>query len=185
MLAAVHPAIIRSDYEAMPQGPPYFQLIEGRLVMSPSPLTNHQRVVMRLSSVLHHHVQQHQLGEVFVAPLDVFLNDINIYQPDIVYLSKSRLHRLTEQGVEGAPDLCVEVLSPSTERFDRVTKKKIFAQSGVTELWLIDPKAETLSIHSLAAPTEDPAQLFTASETLHPSLFPGLTIDLRQIFARA
>jgi Uma2 family endonuclease len=183
MLAAVHPAITRSEYEEMPPGPPYFQLIEGQLVMSPSPLTKHQRLVGRLYSLLNQVVQEEQLGEVFIAPLDVFLNDINVYQPDIVFLSTARMSQVTEKGIEGAPDLCIEVLSKGTQRFDTSTKKKVFAQSGLIHYWIIDPEARSLSAFNLTENADTPAEALSPPRTFRPQLFPSLEIDLSQLFS--
>jgi Uma2 family endonuclease len=183
MLAPVHPAVTRSDYEALPAGPPYYQLIEGQLVMSPSPFTKHQRVVGRLFGILSAFVQEHTLGEVFVAPLDVFLNDVNVYQPDIAYVSTAQMHIVTDHGIEGAPDLCVEVLSKSTQRFDKITKKKVFAQAGLHHYWLVDTETHELTAFDLLADSETAAQVLKSPAIFRPPLFPQLEINLRQIFA--
>lgn len=183
MLAPVHPAITRSDYEGMPEGPPYFQLIEGELVMSPSPATRHQRAIMRLSFPLHHFVADNKLGEVFLAPLDVFLNEFNVYQPDIAYLSAARAGLAVENGIEGPPDLCIEVLSKSTERHDKVIKKKIFAQAGVREYWLVDLAARTVTVYDLATDPNTPVNVFNSADTLKSALLPGFELELAQIFS--
>ena len=183
MLAAVHPAITRSEYEEMPPGPPYFQLIEGQLVMSPSPLTKHQRLVGRVYALLNDFVQDNTLGEIFIAPLDVCLNDVNVYQPDIVFVSTARLHQITEKGIEGAPDLCIEVLSKGTQRFDLGTKKKVFAQSGLAHYWIIDPEARSVSVFNLAANPEHPIEVLTPPQSFRPEVFPRLQIDLSTLFA--
>lgn len=186
MLARAHPVVItRSDYEVMPEGPPYYQLIEGEIVMSPSPLTVHQRIVGRLFAVLHNHVQEHGLGEVFLAPLDVFLNDINVYQPDIAFVSTARSKQVSRRGIDGAPDLCIEVLSSSTGRYDRGAKKKVCAQAGVTEYWLIDPKRQSVAIYLLQSDADKPAHEARPPQMLRPEIFPGLKIPLRQIFESA
>ena len=183
MLAAVHPAVTRSEYEEMPPGPPYFQLIEGQLVMSPSPLTKHQRIVVRLSTQLSYYTQENSLGEIFIAPLDVFLNDVNVYQPDIVFVSTARSHQVTEKGIEGAPDLCIEVLSKGTQRFDLGAKKKVFAQSGLGHYWIIDPEARSLAVFNLRVNSEHPVEVFTPPQSFRPELFPRLEINLSALFA--
>jgi Uma2 family endonuclease len=182
MLAPVQPAITRADYEAVAEGPPYYQLIEGQLIMSPSPFTYHQRIVGRIYGVLSYWVRENALGEVFVSPLDVYLNDINVYQPDVVFISNARLGQVTEKGIEGAPDLCVEVLSKSTQRFDKITKKKIFAQAGLKHYWLVDGEAKSITAFDLSADTEKAAQVVTAPEVFSPALFPGLEIRLDELF---
>ena len=183
MLAPVHPAITRADYEAMSEGPPYFQLVQGQLIMSPSPFTRHQRLVFRLGSILNNFVQNQRLSEVFIAPLDVFLNEVNVYQPDIVFVSNARLHQVTEKGIEGAPDLCIEVLSKSTERFDKITKKKIFAQSGLQHYWLVDTEKSSITVFELQTDSENPAHIVNPPATFQPDLFPGLKIDLKTVFS--
>jgi len=185
MLARATPAITRSDYEAMPSGPPYFQLIEGELVMSPSPSPRHQRIVGRIFSVLHYSAAERQLGEVFVAPLDVFLNETNVHQPDIVYVSNNRAGHVSDAGIEGAPDLCVEVLSKTTARFDRIAKKKVFAQAGVAEYWLFDPEAQTIEVFDFASDSERAVQVLDSRGHLRSPLFPGLEINLAEIFTES
>lgn len=183
MLAATHPAITRSEYQEMPPGPPFYQLIEGQLVMSPSPLTRHQRLVARLYTLLNQIVQEDNLGEVFIAPLDVFLNDVNVFQPDIVFVSRSRMSQITEFGIEGAPDLCMEVLSKSTQRFDSSTKKKVFAQCGLAHYWLVDPDAASFEVYTLAENVGAPAHRLAPPQVFRPTLFPRLEIRLNDLFA--
>ena len=100
--------------------------------------------------------------EVFVAPLDVFLSDINVYQPDVVFISNQRRSILTEHGLEGAPDLAVEVLSPGTARFDKGSKRKVYARTGVKELWLVDPDAKLIHVYQLVKDAETPAATYAA-----------------------
>jgi len=84
MLQASAPLINRHDYQEMPEGPPYFQVIEGDLVMSPSPNTSHQNIAGSVYRLIGNYVEKEQLGDLFIAPLDVFLGDINVYQPDVL-----------------------------------------------------------------------------------------------------
>ena len=126
MLHAKAPFITRHDYQVMPGGPPYFQVIEGELVMSPSPNLFHQETAGRIHSLLLNFLEQRPLGEVFIAPLDVFLSDINVYLPDVIFVSNARRSILTERGIEGPPDLVVEILSPGLARLE------FFGSNGVT-----------------------------------------------------
>ena len=119
---------------------------------------------------------------MFIAPLDVFLNDINVYQPDIVFVSAANLNKVTEKGIDGAPDLCVEVLSQSTQRFDRTTKKKIFSQVGLKHYWLVDPETKSISLFDLTQNVEDPAEVLAPPQKLRPVIFDGLEIDLARLF---
>jgi Uma2 family endonuclease len=172
MLLTGAPPITRADYEGMPEGPPYFQVIEGDLVMSPSPRTVHQIIAGRIYSLMLRFLEKHPLGEVFITPLDVFLNDVNVYQPDVIFVSSRRKSIITEQGIEGAPDLVVEILSPGTARFDKGSKRKVYARTGVKELWMVDPGAKTIQVYLLAGASESPAATYgdkATSDRTHPS----------------
>ena len=128
------PAITRSDYQDMREGPPYYQVIEGNLVISPAPDTFHQNIAGRIYASLWRFLETHPLGEVFIAPLDVYLTEVNVYQPDVIFISKKRRSIIGKQGIEGAPDLVVEVLSAGTAGFDKGNKREIYARTGVQEL---------------------------------------------------
>lgn len=174
--------ITRHDYEEMPAGPPYYQVIEGDLIMSPSPNIYHQAVVTRICALLSRFLEENPLGEVLVAPLDVFLSDINVYQPDVIFISNQRRSILSERGLEGAPDLVVEVLSPGTARFDKGSKRKIYARTGVKELWLVDPAAKLIHIYQLAKDAETPAATYDETAVFSSPLLPGLRLKAAAIF---
>ncbi|HYT59340.1 MAG TPA: Uma2 family endonuclease, partial [Haliangiales bacterium] len=93
------------DYRELPEGPPYSQLIEGDLVMSPSPDLFHQDILLSLARIIGNYLETNPLGKVAIAPSDVCLTDLNVYQPDFYFVSNARKSILTEQGAEGAPDL--------------------------------------------------------------------------------
>jgi len=127
----------RRDYEALPDEP-RCELILGRFYLSPSPSPFHQTVV----APLWQHFDQlarSSGGLAFPAPLDVFLAEHSVVQPDVIYASASR-RSLVGERVEGAPDLVVEVLSPGTARRDRGEKLSLYAESGVREYWIVDPQ---------------------------------------------
>ncbi len=125
-----------------------FELIGGDLYMIPSPSFKHQKVVNRINFLLYQYVQKHNLGEVIISPMDVKLSEYDVLQPDIFFLSKERMKQAGKQVIEGAPDLVIEVLSESTEERDRTVKKSIYYREGVRELWLVDPEAEQLEVHT-------------------------------------
>lgn len=182
MLQTKAPLITRADYEGMPQGPPYYQVIEGDLIMSPSPRTFHQYVVGNVAFLLRNFVEKRRLGEVMIAPLDVFLTDINVFQPDVMFISNERLSLITENGIEGGPELVVEILSPSTARYDKGSKKKIYSRTGVQELWLIDPEAKTIQVFDLTKDAEMPAATYSARSVFESPLLPKLKIQGSKIF---
>ena len=138
----VMPVDIRLTYEdfcCLPNDGKRYEIIDGELFVTPSPFRPHQRVVTRLTRYLSTFVEENELGEVFVAPFDVVFSRFDVVEPDLLYVSKGRLSVLTEKNVQGAPDLVVEVLSPSTAETDRTIKLKLYARYGVQEHWIIDP----------------------------------------------
>ncbi len=135
------------DYSMLPEGAP-FQLIGGNLIMTPSPVPKHQRISKRIEFLLCEFVEKtHNLGEIFYSPIDVYFEETETYQPDIIFISKDRLNIIGEKKIEGAPDLIVEILSPSTAYYDLKQKKKIYAKHGVKEYWIVDPIENSIEIY--------------------------------------
>lgn len=147
MLTTAKPKATYADYQALPEGAPY-QLIGGELVMAPSPTRFHQFAQGELEYALRTYVKERGGGEVYDAPFDVKLSDTETYQPDIVYVSKARRPILTDAGAEGAPDLVMEVLSPSTGYYDLTHKKRVCAAAGVSEYWIVDPQEKRIEVHA-------------------------------------
>jgi Uma2 family endonuclease len=133
------------DYQQLPEGAPY-ELINGHLVMSPSPSTQHQRLVRRLSRTLENSARELG-GEVLFAPMDVHLSDDTVVQPDVLYVSSDRSDRIQEQEINGAPDLVLEVASPSTSHLDAFDKKQLYEAHGVREYWIVDPETKTAEVY--------------------------------------
>lgn len=176
------PPITRYDYQQMLEGPPYYQVVEGDLFMSPSPNLFHQAIAGTIYSLLSRFLEKKPLGQVFIAPLDVFLSDLNVYQPDVVFISKQRRSLLTPHGIEGAPDLVIEILSPGTARLDKGSKRKIYARTGVKELWLVEPESKVVQVFDLAVDTERPMATYNETSTLGSKVLPGLRIKARLVF---
>jgi Uma2 family endonuclease len=166
----------------MPAGPPYFQVIEGDLVMSPSPDTFHQHVILNISFLLRQYLMKNPVGEVFVAPLDIFLSDVSVFQTDVIFISQKRRTIIKEHGIEGAPDMVIEILSPGTARYDKGSKRKIYARAGVQELWLVDPGAKRIEVYQLPKDGETPGATFGGDVTFTSPLLPGLKIKTASIF---
>lgn len=170
------------DYLLIPEDGHRYEVIWGELVVAPSPLAIHQWVLGRLFSLLDAHVQAHGLGRVYPAPLDVVLAPKNVYQPDILYVSKKRLRIVTDTHVAGAPGLVVEVISPSTAALDRGEKLDGYAASGVPHYWIVSPRAHTLEEYRLEGGQYVLAQRLAGTETFKPVLFPGLEIPLADLW---
>jgi Uma2 family endonuclease len=179
--SAPRPLTVR-DYRELPEGPPYYQLIEGDLYMAPSPDRFHQDILGNLHFILRSHLEKCPLGSIHIAPSDVQLTDLNIFQPDLYYVSRSRKTVLTDQGVRGAPDLIVEILSPKTAKLDRGVKREIYARSGVEEMWIVDPATKKISVYRFAERIDTPFATYGIRQKFESPLFPGLKIDLARVF---
>jgi Uma2 family endonuclease len=169
------------DFEKLPEGPPYYQLINGELIMSPSPALEHQRTSKRLFHMLYTLIEIPKKGEVFYSPVDVYLDEENVFQPDIVVILEGSKAKMTKRGVEGPPDVVVEILSPSTAYYDLIVKKEVYERAGVKEYWLLDPNRKTFEIYKnteegfkLTSRARDGGNVL--SEILK------LEIDLKEIF---
>jgi Uma2 family endonuclease len=128
-------------FELMPEGT-LCQLINDTIVMSPAPTTPHARVQREIFDALNFYVKKSKSGEVFFAPVDVYLNEKNVFQPDIFYLNKEQLPFVKRKGVYGAPSLVIEILSEGNKRYDRKDKKDVYEKCGVKEYWIIDPETK-------------------------------------------
>lgn len=142
------PRTMLEVYQRLPEGTPV-QLIQNKLIISPSPLTAHQQVLLNIAYQLKDYIKKHSTGEVFIAPYDVHLDEENVYQPDILFIAKENLHKIKENGFYGAPDLVIEILSPSTAQYDKKEKKAVYEKYGVKEYWIVDPKTKSAEGFSL------------------------------------
>lgn len=171
------------DYASIPEEPGYqYELIDGVLVRDPTPTFHHQRVSRRLQRILEDYFTgTDPEGEVFDAPLDLFLSKYTVVQPDLLYLPGSRPAQ--NNPIDALPELVVEVLSPSTSRKDRVTKLNHYQTSGIAHYWIVDPEEGVIEAYQLREGLY--TSMVRACEGIfsHPA-FPGLSFDLKELFSR-
>jgi Uma2 family endonuclease len=170
------------DYCATPDDERY-ELLNGNLMMVPAPNRKHQAVLLKLARKLGNFTEEHQLGQVYVAPLDVFLADTDVVQPDLLFISRAREHTLTDANVQGAPDLVIEILSPSTADKDQGYKHDLYGRHGVLEYWIVDPMAETVAVHRQRDGRLELAETLGGRDTLRTALLNGLQLKLDDVFA--
>ena len=173
-----------ADLDRLPDDGNRYELIDGELFVTASPFKVHQRSAKRLFRELDRFVDEHDLGEVYFAPFDVYLPipgaaGATRVQPDILFVSKARMHIVTDW-VRGAPDLVVEVLSESTARADLFDKRDAYRAAGVPEYWIVDPQQKTLTVHRFAA-AEGP-RVLSGDEKLTTPLLPGFELPVSYIF---
>jgi Uma2 family endonuclease len=136
------------DFVRFPDDGQRHELIEGEHVVTPSPNTRHQRIAGTLHALIWNYLEVHPIGEVFIAPFDVVMSEFNVVEPDVLYLSNERAAAaLTEAHVRGVPELVVEVMSKSTRRRDETAKRALYERMGVTEYWVVDPRANAVRAH--------------------------------------
>lgn len=170
------------DYLLLPNDRNRYEILEGELHVTPSPSTKHQEVSGKLFVILWQHVKEHNLGKVFAAPMDVILDPTTIVQPDLLFISKKRLKIVTELNIQGAPDLIVEITSPTTTRIDRFTKKQIYARHDVQHYWLIDPAEQKIILYQLRAGQYQQLTEYSGNDIFRPGLFPNLEIALTELW---
>ena len=122
------------------------------------------------------------MGEVFIAPTDVILSQTDVVQPDILFVSKERSYIITDDNIRGAPDLAVEVLSPSTAQRDRTLKRTLYALHGVPEYWQADSDAKNVAVLTLVNGEYKVAGIYGEGQTLVSPLLPGFTLEIDKIF---
>jgi Uma2 family endonuclease len=172
------------DYRAMPDDGGRYQLIAGELHLAPAPNSYHQEIVWNLSQILGSYVRLHPVGRVYLAPYDVYLSEQDVVQPDLLFLANSRHNLRQEDGLHGAPDLVIEVLSVATSQLDKKRKRAIYARAGVKEMWLVDPVLQQIHLYDFARDPAKAVRLVEDDETFATPLLPGLTISAAEVFKR-
>jgi Uma2 family endonuclease len=142
------PRTVFEVFDMLPEGT-LCQIINNTLVMSPAPTDPHQEILMKISGRLFHFIDTKDIGELRVAPYDVYIDDENVYQPDIVFIAKENKHLIKEKGLFGVPDLVVEILSPGTKKYDLGPKKDVYERTGVKEYWAVDPLSKEVIFYQL------------------------------------
>ncbi len=139
------------DYCRLPDDGRRYEVLRGVLYVPPAPNPKHQAALRNFSFLLGLFLQDHPFGIYLFAPLDVILPKelATPVQPDLLFLTRERRHLLKEQFLEGAPDLIVEILSPSNQQYDRKTKLGLYAEAGVREVWMADPKKQIVEVFVL------------------------------------
>ena len=187
--AAEHHARVRDrlwDYDAyyrLTDEGEYFEIFDGRAQpMAPAPTDFHQRISGNLYYALRTFLAQHPLGELRYAPLDVIFSERIVTQPDLLFVRNEHRERLHQRGVFGAPDLVIEILSPSTALTDQRRKREVYAEQGVPEYWIVDPDAEAIEVLTLKDGTYETLAFARAGEPIRSSVLVGLELKADVVF---
>lgn len=168
------------DYANLP-GDERYELIDGELILVAAPYMIHQWISKRLYALMVA-VESMGLGWVFYAPVDVVLSQHDVVQPDMLFISNERANIMTDPNVQGAPDLVVEILSPSTSRLDRTRKRELYERHGVKEMWLVDPEERKVWALLLRDGKLEVAGEYGEGDSFTSETLGGLTIDLNDVF---
>ena len=169
------------DYLNTPEGERY-ELIDGELILVASPNEEHQITSIELASLMHNHAKAGDLGRVFHAPFDIVFSDSEVVQPDIMFISKEREHIRTGANVRGAPDLVVEILSPSSVSRDWNYKRELYAKYGVKEYWIADPVHKMVSVMLLRDGVLELAGAYVEGDTVTATALEGFSVGVGEIF---
>ena len=170
-----------NDYVQLPDDRRY-EIVEGELYLIPAPDLRHQRILRKLGTMISIHAERNHLGEVFYAPCDVVFSEINVVQPDLLFVSGARTGILTDANIQGAPDLVVEILSPSTSQRDLGMKRNLYAKYGVHEYWIVDPEGKSVEVLSWTEGGYRTEAVFPHTRRLSSPLFPDLNLNLMEVF---
>lgn len=168
------------DYAELPEGAPY-QLIEGKLVYMPSPYFIHQEIAANVVRIVGTYVKQNKLGKVVSAPMDVHLDDENVVQPDVLFVSISRKNIIGKH-ITGAPDLVVEIISKGTKKYDETEKLKVYGKHNVLEYWLIYPQKEQIKVYENEKGELKEKMVLEKDEEYDSKTIEGFTLKFEEVF---
>ncbi len=177
-LAVAEKKYTYEDYLKTPDDVRY-ELIEGELLMTPAPNTEHQRILRKLGFKMVKFVEENDLGEVFYAPCDVYLDDENTLQPDILFVSKEKLKIIGKNYIQGAPDLVVEIISEQSAYRDTIQKKMLYARFGVKEYWIAAPGEKMMEVYHLDNKRYRLTKTYFYNNILESQI---LKVELKEIF---
>ena len=168
------------DLTSFPEDNLRRELIGGELIVTASPVVRHQRAVMTLAGALFNYVKEHG-GDVFPAPLDVFFSDIDVVEPDVLFVTEANLAKLETKFVRGAPDLVVEVSSPTTRRLELVRKRDLYERFGVPEYWYVDLDADRIEVYRLEHDRYGVPILLGRGDVLTSPVLPAFSLQVDDV----
>jgi len=185
--AASRVKLTYEDFLLFPDDGKRHELIDGEHYVTPSPNLRHQHIAGRLHLIIGVWLEAHPIGRLYFAPLDVLFSNVDVVEPDLLYVSNERAATALANGkhVTGAPDLVIEIGSPGTRRRDETIKRRLYERFGVTEYWIVDPDIDAIRVNHavdgrFGRPVERSAE---AGDVLATTSFPGLEIALSRVFA--
>ncbi len=178
----IRPRVSYADLERMPEDGRRYELYDGEVFVVPAPLPRHQVVQILIVEMLREYAKAHG-GFAVLSPIDIVFSDYDVLQPDIVYFTPVRAHLVDlDRVIRDAPDLCIEVLSPSTAATDRGKQMHVFARYGVGEYWIVDPRSERIEVYELTNGAYALRTSATGDDKVRSATLPGHTFVARSVF---
>jgi Uma2 family endonuclease len=161
-----------------------YELINGELVQKSAPSPRHQDILMNLIRHLDGFVFSKKLGKVLCAPVDVFVDEHNVPQPDLLFVNNEHRGYITPDGLFGPPDLVVEIVSPSSITRDRVDKMRIYRNFGIPEYWIVDPRYASIEIFYLTGKEYELYSVAVEKGAVQSKVLEGLVVNMDDMFAQ-
>ncbi|NUO83422.1 Uma2 family endonuclease [candidate division KSB1 bacterium] len=170
------------DYLRLPDDGMIYEIIKGELYMSPAPEPIHQESSGEIFAAFRDYGKKHDAGKAYYAPIDVILPGLTApVQPDVLFIIKDRLHIVKKGRLEGPPDIMVEILSPWNWYRDRSEKFSVYAEAGVREYWIVDPKARTIEIFVSREGSYELIGKHGVGATVRSEVLPGFEVKVEEL----
>lgn len=176
------PILTADDLAGFPNDGNRYEVIDGELFVTPPPSHAHQDVLASLFRLFDDAAEASGTGRVYIAPIGVRPVNRNEVQPDLLFIREERRHLLQGGMLAGAPDIAVEIISPSSAGYDRLFKRDYYEREGVAEYWIVDPMARTITQLALIGGAYVEVEPVAGRHT--STVLPNLTLDPTAVFAR-
>lgn len=172
------------DWVRLPGDGFRYEVLDGVLYVMPPPTVEHQNSLLSLAMRMRQHAEANELGLVLTAPIGVRLAGQEVpVEPDILFVTKHRNYIVGKQYIEGAPDLIVEVLSPSNWAYDRKTKQEIYRKAGVEEYWLVDYRLRIIDVLLLEGEEYVQQGRYGIGDEVVSTVLAGFKVAVADVFA--
>ena len=171
------------DIKDLPEDAGRTEIVDGELVLSPTPASRHQEICTLLGFEIASFVKERGLGVTFSCAMHTILATHAHYEPDLCFIRKNRLSIIKEKFIDGPPDLAIEVISESNRTHDTVVKFNDYARYGVEEYWLVDPREEEISTWSLSGGKYELLGRARRGDRVTTRVFEGLDLDPADVLA--
>ncbi len=181
MVQQIRPRMTAAEFWQLPETDQRLELIDGEVIEMATPVPDHQDVVLNTALVLKE-LNRTLGGRVYVAPLEVYLDEENLPQPDVMWVAANSRCVVGEKRLEGPPDLIVEVFSPGTTRHDKIKKFNLYQQHGVREYWMIDSHEQYVEVYRLEGEQFVLQGTYEPGQTFESVVLGGRAVDVKALF---